>query len=319
MIGFLLSIICIVNINGLQLKGNNQNNINNETLTDIEGFVFDSSKFARNYRPKTFRKLDFPAFYDVREEWPECPSLWMIWDQGRCGSCWAFGTVMAMSDRLCINSYGEIKAVLSPQEVLTCCEDCGNPFKNGSGCWGGYPQYAYDYWNTEGIVTGGSYQSNDGCKPYTFGPCTPDHNPCHEEENRPEADPPCRRYCSDVHPISYENDKYFGKEMFYMESESEIMYEIYYYGSVSASMKVFEDFENYEGGIYERKSDVEKFGHVVRLIGWGEENGIKYWIGANSWNDFWGENGFFRIRRGSNEAGIEDTVMAADPDFDRCP
>ena len=62
MIGFLLSIICIVNINGLQLKGNNQNNINNETLTDIEGFVFDSSKFARNYRPKTFRKLDFPAF-----------------------------------------------------------------------------------------------------------------------------------------------------------------------------------------------------------------------------------------------------------------
>ena len=104
-----------------------------------------------------------------------------------------------------------------------------------------------------------------------------------------------------------------------MESESEIMYEIYYYGSVSASMKVFEDFENYEGGIYERKSDVEKFGHVVRLIGWGEENGIKYWIGANSWNDFWGENGFFRIRRGSNEAGIEDEVMAADPDFDRCP
>ena len=107
--------------------------------------------------------------------------------------------------------------------------------------------------------------------------------------------------------------------MFYMESESEIMYEIYYYGSVSASMKVFEDFENYEGGIYERKSDVEKFGHVVRLIGWGEENGTKYWIGANSWNDFWGENGFFRIRRGSNEAGIEDEVMAADPDFDRCP
>ena len=311
MISILLSIICIVNINGLQLNENHQSDINNKTLTDVEGFVFDSSKFPRNYRPKTFRKLDLPTFYDLRMEWPECDSIWMIWDQGRCGSCWAFGTVMAMSDRLCIQSYGEIKAILSTQNVLTCCENCG------FGCWGGYPDMAYEYWNKEGIVTGGSYQSNDGCQPYTFGPCTPDHNPCHEEENRPEVDPPCQRFCTDVHPISYENDKYFGTEWFDIESESEIMYEIYAFGTVSAMIEVFEDFENYEGGIYERKSDVKKFWHVVRLIGWGEENGTKYWIGANSWNDFWGENGFFRIRRGSNEAGIEGRVMAADPDFDR--
>ena len=166
MIGFLLSIICFANINGLKHEGNDQKNISNNTLTDIEGFVFDSSKFPRNYRPKTFWPIDLPASYDLREQWPECPSIWMIWDQGRCGSCWAFGTVMAMSDRLCIQSYGEIKAVLSPQDVLTCCKNCGE------GCQGGIPQMAYEYWNTEGIVTGGSYQSDDGCQPYTFGPCT---------------------------------------------------------------------------------------------------------------------------------------------------
>ena len=314
-IGFLASIICIVNVNGLQLKGNNQKNLN-KSLTDVEGLVFDSSIFTRSYRPRPIRKFDLPTSYDVREDWPECPSIWMIWDQGRCGSCWAFGTVMAMSDRLCIQSGGDIKAILSTQNVLTCCVKCGEKHKN---CQGGDPTEAYEYWKKEGIVTGGSYQSRYGCQPYSFGPCTPDHNPCHEPENQPDTDPPCQRKCANGYSISYEKDKYFGKEWHSLKFESDIMHEIYAFGPVSAIMDVFEDFENYEGGIYETKSDIYKFGHVVRLIGWGEENGIKYWVGANSWNDFWGENGFFRIRRGSNEADIEGRVMAADPDFDRCP
>merc|ERR1719420_776778 len=39
---------------------------------------------------------------------------------------------------------------------------------------------------------------------------------------------------------------------------------------------------------------------------------MKYWKIANSWNPNWGENGFFRIKRGSNECGIEDQVAAND-------
>ena len=29
-----------------------------------------------------------------------------------------------------------------------------------------------------------------------------------------------------------------------------------------------------------------------------------------SWNPFWGENGYFRIKRGSNECGIEEQAVA---------
>lgn len=54
-------------------------------------------------------------------------------------------------------------------------------------------------------------------------------------------------------------------------------------------------------------------GHAVKIIGWGVENGTKYWLVANSWNNKWGENGLFRILRGVNECNIEDRVVAGLP------
>jgi cathepsin B len=32
---------------------------------------------------------------------------------------------------------------------------------------------------------------------------------------------------------------------------------------------------------------------------------------ANSWNPYWGEKGYFRIKRGTDEAGIEDEVVVS--------
>lgn len=54
--------------------------------------------------------------------------------------------------------------------------------------------------------------------------------------------------------------------------------------------------------------------HAVKIIGWGEEDGIPYWLAANSWGDGWGElKGFFKILRGANECNIEKDIMFANP------
>lgn len=38
---------------------------------------------------------------------------------------------------------------------------------------------------------------------------------------------------------------------------------------------------------------------------------------ANSWNNDWGDSGYFRIIRGQNECGIEGRIIAGMPDLGR--
>ena len=50
---------------------------------------------------------------------------------------------------------------------------------------------------------------------------------------------------------------------------------------------------------------------VIVIAGWGvSADGVKYWIGRNSYGGRWGEGaggGWFRLRRGNNTLGMEDT------------
>merc|ERR1712203_521719 len=58
-----------------------------------------------------------PDSFDPREQWPNCNVLNEVRDQGTCGSCWAFGAVSAFSDRVCIQSNGEMDYDISAPEV----------------------------------------------------------------------------------------------------------------------------------------------------------------------------------------------------------
>jgi cathepsin B len=42
---------------------------------------------------------------------------------------------------------------------------------------------------------------------------------------------------------------------------------------------------------YDRDSNKELYGHCAKLLGWGDENGVNYWLYMNTWGREWGENG----------------------------
>uniref|UniRef100_A0A6P7GR60 Digestive cysteine proteinase 3-like n=1 Tax=Diabrotica virgifera virgifera TaxID=50390 RepID=A0A6P7GR60_DIAVI len=60
----------------------------------------------------------------------------------------------------------------------------------------------------------------------------------------------------------------------------------------------------YAGGIVDGNCDPEAIDHGVLIVGYGSENGEDYWIVKNSWGSSFGENGFFRIKRGVNQCGL---------------
>ncbi|KAK5873815.1 hypothetical protein PBY51_018820 [Eleginops maclovinus] len=253
--------------------------------------------------------IKLPTNFDSREQWPNCPTLKEIRDQGSCGSCWAFGAAEAISDRVCIHSNAKVSVEISSEDLLTCCESCG------MGCNGGYPSAAWDFWTSQGLVSGGLYDSHIGCRPYTIPPCEHHVNGSRPSCTGEEGDTPnCVFKCETGYTPDYKADKHFGKSSYSVLSEEEqIQSEIFKNGPVEGAFTVYEDFPLYKTGVYQHVSGPALGGHAIKMLGWGEEDGVRYWLCANSWNTDWGDNGFFKILRGSDHCGIESGVVAGIP------
>ncbi|NP_001119608.1 cathepsin B-348 precursor [Acyrthosiphon pisum] len=252
---------------------------------------------------------DLPETFDARERWPNCPTIREVRDQGSCGSCWAFGAVEAMSDRVCIHSNGTKNFHFSAENLVSCCWTCG------FGCNGGFPGAAWNYWKTKGIVSGGPYGSNMGCIPYEIAPCEHHVNgtrgPCKEGGKTPT----CVKKCEEGYKVPYAQDLHHGKSAYSIRNDvDQIRQEIYTNGPVEGAFTVYEDFIAYRAGVYKHVAGKALGGHAIRILGWGVQNGeIPYWLVANSWNTDWGSDGFFKILRGSDECGIEGQINAGLP------
>jgi cathepsin B len=252
---------------------------------------------------------DIPDSFDSRDQWPDCPTMQEIRDQGNCGSCWAISAVETMSDRICVASKASNNAHLSTEDMVSCCHTCG------FGCNGGYPQMAWEFFKRTGIVTGGNYNSQQGCRPYTIAECehhtTGERPPCQGESHTPK----CKNLCiSEYNSTTYSKDKHFGQSVYTVKSlEEQIQSEIMKNGPVQTAFSVYEDFLSYKSGVYQHHTGSSVGGHAVKIVGWGVDNNIPYWLVANSWNTDWAEKGFFRIFRGKNECDIESGVVAGLP------
>ncbi|XP_014283241.1 cathepsin B [Halyomorpha halys] len=253
-----------------------------------------------------------PEEFDSRERWPYCPTIRSIRNQGKCGSCWAVAAASTLSDRLCIATNGSFTLPLSENEIISCCKECG------SGCHGGFHDKAWQYLVTHGIVTGGGYLSHVGCQPYEIPPCerVPSNSSRPNCQSLPVPQTPqCRTTCTNsFYNVSYSSDHRRLLNQYQLPNNTlEIQKEILTNGPVEAAISVYSDFLTYHSGIYHHLTTKEVSRHAVKIIGWGSEGDVPFWLVANTFDTDWGEGGFFRILRGSNECGIEDDVTGGTP------
>jgi len=268
----------------------------------------NGAKIVLPKKPRSLSAVALPVSFDSRTKWGSmCPSVGHVRDQAACGSCWAFGAVEAITDRTCIASNGKVAPYLSAEDILSCCG-----FWCGMGCDGGQPAGAWQYWVNHGIVTGGDYNSHQGCYPYQIAAC--DHHvngtlpPCGQELPTPACTGTCEN------GAVWANDKHYGATTYAVDSdETSIMQEIYANGPVEGAFTVYADFPTYRSGVYRHVTGEELGGHAIKIIGWGVDANVPYWTVANSWNSDWGNKGFFNIARGTDECGIEDGIVAGTP------
>ncbi|KAL0389794.1 UNVERIFIED_CONTAM: Cathepsin B-like protease 3 [Sesamum calycinum] len=287
----------------------------------------------------THRKgLKLPKNFDARTAWPQCSTLRKILGQLSDLYSYVFCQIRANAFcfspfpcmirlhlkylkskirdivvlvgllallRLCLIASAFTLAWLSdkPQisilvnDLLACCG-----VMCGDGCDGGYPISAWRYFVHTGVVT-------EECDPY-FDNIGCFHPGCEPVYPTPECEKRCKKG-----NVLWEESKHFGVNAYRISSDPySIMAEIFKNGPVEVSFTVYEDFAHYKSGVYKHITGDKMGGHAVKLIGWGtNDDGEDYWLLANQWNRSWGDDGYFMIRRGTNECGIEVGAVAGLP------
>ncbi|XP_043707839.1 vignain-like [Telopea speciosissima] len=200
---------------------------------------------------------DAPSSIDWRTNGAVTP----VKNQGQCGSCWAFSTVVAIEGINQIKTQNLVP--LSEQQLVDC--DRGD---QNQGCNGGLMEYAFEYIKNNGGIT------TEDIYPYTAqsGTCdvSKENAPLvtiDGHENVPSSDENALMQAVANQPVSV---------------------------AIEASGNAF---QFYSEGVFTGPCGTE-LDHGVAIVGYGTTvDGTKYWIVRNSWGAEWGEQGYIRMQR----------------------
>ena len=67
-------------------------------------------------------------------------------------------------------------------------------------------------------------------------------------------------------------------------------------------MYIYGDYYNYKSGIYVHNNVYKNWigFHSIAIMGWGVNNGVKYWLIQDSYGESKGENGFIKVQIGDS-------------------
>ena len=209
-----------------------------------------------------------------------------------CGSCWAQAASSSLSDRIKIARKAAWPDInIAPQVLISCSGD--------DGCHGGEAFNAYEWMSTNEITdeTCSIYRARGHDNGMECAPITVCKN-CMPNE-------PC------FVPDEY---KVYGTEEYgQVSGEEAMMQEIFQRGPIACGIAVPDALEDYTGGVFNDTTGDMDIVHDVSIVGWGVDNGVKYWTVRNSWGTHYGEDGFVRVIRGTNNIAIESDCAWATP------
>jgi C1A family cysteine protease len=199
-----------------------------------------------------------------------------IKNQNNCGSCVSFSVIAALE--MLIKRWTYNNPSTNPNYSEAHLYFCNNRrCTKAEGNWGWWVDVALNVLKADGV-------SDEPCMPYTAPP-TQVCNLCPEW--------PYDLILTKIKDWKYVTDI---NEMKKLLSE---------HGCLPATMLVYTDFFDYNGGVYEVSwgPGVKYEGnHAVTVVGYSDVDDC--WICKNSWGTNWGETGWFRIAYG--ECGIDD-------------
>jgi cathepsin B len=320
--------------------------------------VVPTNEALCNRQPTTLRT---PASFDFREEFVDFTAP--IVDQGTCGACWAIASTQAFASRTAFFTNQRV-APLSAAYLLYCVRGGSFSAKAELeyGCFGGTLVNAHWFFLLEGTVAASCLKYDhlgtwDPSNPDLVTRIVPGADgktssvtcpmlTCPPPDDAASASTPAA--AGPQQPWLYKMSMAYivaGTRAQSGASEENIRQEIWRKGPVTTGFEVRQDFllfwqqllESKLAGaaqVYRQARGAAAMGgdaanplvgnHAVQLVGWGEVDGVKYWIVANSWGATnrgtapadladYGHNGYFLMERGTNAYALESNVVTGLP------
>ena len=264
-------------------------------------------------------KVALPSYLKYKEA-----LLVPVRTQGDCASCWAFAIADMLADRISLHTRGRVITHLSPQELLSCFMPWFFPCKQG-----GIPEIALYYAIVRGLLSEKAYpyenESSTKISSCKTGRRMSVMELWNVDAGRHEKKP--ERVFAKDGSIRSLCDEPSSQEVIDKNVEN-MKVEIMTNGPIIGTVHVHDDLYDYDGSsVYEVGPNAKLLGgHAVVIFGWSDagantdEVGFQgaYWHVRNSWL-MWPKNlphkhtGWFYVKMGTNESGIESRASCASP------